>query len=233
MLLRLLPLIAGLLPIAAIHGSYALAIQADLVPSCIPYVDGCTSISSTGRHPPASYLFKAAMLPQSVLLVAFWVVSAAWLRALERHAAQPGRSGVAIATLGCGGALALILYVTFLGTSEPFYEFMRRFGVYLYFALSVFAQLGLAWKARRCAQLLDDAMLVTLTGWQLTLSVVPFLIGVTNLLLKAVLEDPDAVENVIEWVFALLMQIYFLLAWATWRRTRFGAHFEVAPQRKR
>jgi hypothetical protein len=228
-LIRLLPLIAGLLPIAAIHGSYFLAIRAARVPACIPYIEGCTSISATGRYPPASYLFKAVMLPEALLLAVFWLLSVAWLRALANNAGQASRPpGRITGSMGTAGALCLILYVTFLGTDEPFYEFMRRFGVYLYFLLTVLAQLGLAFRARQLSVLLDNPRLKALTEWQLLLGGIPFVLGIVNLVLKSVLADPDQAENVIEWIFALLMQCYFLLAWEAWRHTGFSASYRVS-----
>jgi len=227
MLIRLLPLVTGLLPVAAIHISYLLAIQAGRLPVCVPYIAGCTSISATGRYPPASYLFKAVMLPEAMLLVGFWLASAAWLRALERAGGDNGRGGSIIASLGTGGALCLVLYVTFLGTHEAFYEFMRRFGVYFYFLLSILAQIALAWKVRDLATRQNMARLRSLAQWQLLLCAVPFLLGALNLVLKATLAEPDRAENIIEWIFALLMQAYFVLAWAAWRQTGFSLSGEL------
>lgn len=228
MLIRLLPLITGLVPIIAILASFFIAVDAGRVPACNPFVDGCTSISATGRYPPASYLFRAAMLPQSVLLAIFWLFSAAWLRSLAEAAGRTDRhAGRTIGALGVGGALCLILYVTFLGTTEPFYEFMRRFGVYLYFLLTVLAQLGLALRVRPLAVTLANERLRLLANCQLGLAIVPFLMGILNLVLKSVLADPDPAENVIEWFFALLMQAWFVLAWMTWHATGFNARFAI------
>ena len=62
MLIRLLPLVTGLLPILAIHISLLVAINAGVIPACFPYIEGCTSISATGRYEPASFIFKPAMM---------------------------------------------------------------------------------------------------------------------------------------------------------------------------
>ena len=144
MLLRTLPLITGLLPIAAIHLSYVIAVNAEVLPRCIPYIHGCVSISATGRYPPASFLFKAVMMPEAAILAVYWLGNVAWLRSLSREAGETRTIGTAIGGFGVAGTIFLVLYVTFLGTSEPFYEFMRRFGVYLYFLFSVIAQIILA-----------------------------------------------------------------------------------------
>jgi hypothetical protein len=46
--------------------------------------------------------------------------------------------------------------------------------------------------------------------------------------LKAVLEDSDRVENSIEWIFALMMQLYFLLSFFAWRASGFHANFTAS-----
>ena len=227
MLLRILPLIAGLLPIAAIHLSYLIAIQAAILPTCIPYIHGCVSISATGRYPPASYLFKAAMMPEAVILAIFWLGSVAWLRALHRSAGETRSVGTAIGGFGVASAFFLILYVTFLGTQEPFYEFMRRFGVYLYFLFSVIAQIMLAVNVLRMPAGICSPLLIRITKIQLALSLIPFALGILNLVLKAILEESDASENVIEWIFALMMQSYLVLSYFSWRETQFTASFSV------
>lgn len=233
MILRLLPLATGLLPVFAIHASYALAIAAGRVPGCLPYIEGCTSISATGRYPPASYLFRAAMLPEAVLLLFFWLVAVAWLRALQAAAGRPARRHAYIAVMGAGGAFALILYVTFLGTQEPFYEFMRRFGIYLFFLLTILSQLSLALHALRPAAGLGDPGLLTVLRVQLAMALLPFLLGVLNLVLKNTLSDSRQVENVIEWIVVMLMQIYFVVAYLGWRRSGFSASFLLARRQAR
>lgn len=130
MTLRALPLVAGIAPVVAVTVAYWLGVSNDILPACIPPLDGCTSISSTGRYMPGSLLFRAAMLPQAVLLAFVWYLAASWFRDF----APPGKApAVAIMYSGLFGALALLLYVAFLGTKTPFYEFMRRFGIYFYF----------------------------------------------------------------------------------------------------
>lgn len=229
MLIRLIPLVTGLLPVVAIHLSFLIATAAERIPSCLPYVDGCTSISATGRYPPASYLFKPAMLASAVALLLFWLCSVAWLRALDAAAGRPVRGARHIAVMGGIGSLALVLYVTFLGTQEPFYEFMRRFGIYLFFLFTILAQLALALRMVAHAREVADRPLLGTGRVQLALAAVPFVLGALNLLLKAVLADADRAENVIEWIVVVQMQAYFVAAYVAWRQTDFGASFRVAP----
>jgi hypothetical protein len=227
MMLRNLPLLVGLIPIIAVFTSYWIAINTAEVPSCNPFIDGCTSVSATGRYPPASFLFKGAMLPQSVILACYWLFNVAWLRGLIVAAGRMPKNTYPVGVFGVTGALFLILYVTFLGTQEPFYEFMRRYGVYMYFALNVVAQIILASKVLPVARQLSHKRLVGLTRLQLILAWFPFALGALNLILKATLENSDAAENRIEWIFAMQMQLYFLVTYFSWRETQFRLSFVV------
>lgn len=231
MLLRLLPLITGFAPIFAIHASYLIAIRSGVLPACIPYIEGCTSISATGRYPPSSFLFKSVMMPEAILMAAYWLFSVAWLRALSRTAGRGDKVGTSIAVFGVAGAFFLIVYVTFLGTQGPVYDFMRRYGVYLYFLFTVVAQLLLVAKVMSVSSSLRIPRVVVITKIQLAVTLIPFALGILNLVLKAVLEDAVATERMIEWIFALLMHSYFLLSYFSWRATGYDASFSVERSR--
>jgi hypothetical protein len=233
MMLRALPLLTGLIPIIAVFTSYWIAASTGNVPSCNPFVDGCTSVSATGRYAPASYLFKGSMLPQSIILCGYWLFNVAWLRALTIAAGQIPRNTFAIGVFGVTGSLFLILYVTFLGSQEPFYEFMRRYGVYMYFLLTVIAQIALASKVLPVAHKLGMRRLVNLTRLQLFLGWFPFALGALNLVLKATLADSDSAENRIEWIFAMQMQLYFVVTYFSWKETQFAAAFDAGKVPRR
>lgn len=217
MLIRFLPLIVALAPLLAVNIAYWLGVTHGHLPTCFPYFEGCTSISATGRHPPGSFLFRAVHLPLSVLLVVIWYFAAAWLSSLRGEGGR--RSYSWIIGWGVLGALALILYVTFLGTSEPFYEFMRRIGIYFYFLGTALAQLLVSLQFKRCC----TAKTRTLAQAMLWLCLLPFGLGVLNLILKATLADADMSENRIEWLAALSMQCWYLVLFAAWRQTGFQA----------
>jgi len=207
MVIRALPLLTGLAPLIGINLAYWIGANADVLPSCIPYIDGCTSISATGRHPPGDRLFRAIMLPQAALLAGTWYFAVAWLRSLS-----PG-SKAATPALVCGfiGAAALIVYVSYLGSKEPIYEFMRRFGIYFYFVGTAVAQMILTLALRRSH--LRQAMLAVLA--------VPWILGLVNFAQKALRADPDSLENAIEWIASVFIQLWFLLLYVGWRRTSF------------
>lgn len=219
MLIRLLPLLAGVLPFVATNAAFLIGVHYGPLPSCIPYVDGCTSISATGRYAPASYLFRGVMMPMSVLLVLVWYYTTQWLRQLDATKEFAGRG---ILLWGILGALALVIYVTFLGTREPIYEFMRRFGIYLYFLGSVLAQLLATLQLRK----------TRLAGYAKTmfwLLLAPFALGILNLVFKSLMENADAMENRIEWTAAVFMQAWYVVLYLAWRRSGFTARVSVDP----
>ena len=217
MVLRILPLLAGILPLIAMFGAFWLGVHNEVIPSCIPFIDGCTSISATGRKPPGSFLFRAIMLPQAAILIAVWYFTVLWLRSLDSNLRQS--TFTAILLSGIIGALAMIVYVTFLGTKEPIYEFMRRSGVYFGFLGIALAQLFTARALLRISTSLEQQRLLRLGRSMLGICIATFSVGIINVVFKMILDDTDALENRIEWTVALLMQCYYIVMYFAWRET--------------
>ena len=227
--IRWLPLVAGLVPFAGIHVCYLLSVQSGYLNLCIPYIDGCNSISATGRTPPASLLFRAIELPFAGLLLVLWPLTVKWLRSMTPS--PGGSTAPAVLVTGTTGAIALIVYTTFLGTTEPFYEFMRRFGIYFYFLGVVLAQLFSSLALRRIATSSPDYRLNRVSAIMLALCLAPFVLGLLNLLQKALLphETADPLENSIEWIAAAMMQFWYVALYVGWRRTNFSLTITTRP----
>ena len=208
-LIRYLPLAVGVVPLTAVSVAHWLGVEAGQLPGCIPYVDGCVSISATGRTAPGSFIFKPVYLAFGLVLTAIWSLVVDWSSAFPRPPTQ-NRTRM-ILGFGIAGALALMVYTSLLGTSGPFYEFMRRFGIYVFFVGTV------------VAQLLTRLALPTgtLRRWMLLVVSLPFVLGALNLVLKYLLDDANAAENRIEWIVSLAMQAWFVLLHVAWRQTGF------------
>jgi hypothetical protein len=217
MLLRYLPLLAAVLPLIAMFGALWIGVAYEALPKCFPPLDGCFSISATGRKPPGSFLFRALMLPHALLLVFVWHLSVLWLRSLDADLRDSRSTAIMIS--GCIGALALVFYVTFLGTKEPLYEFMRRFGIYFAFLGTALAQLFVALALARISKALQDKRLLRVARTLLSLCAITFGLGILNIVLRAALSETDAIENRIEWIASILMQGYFLVLFLAWRLT--------------
>jgi hypothetical protein len=69
----------------------------------------------------------------------------------------------------------------------------------------------------------------------LVLCLMPFALGILNLVQKSVLPDAtaDALENSIEWIASLMMQAYFFVVFVAWRRTSLAVAVSTAPRKDR
>jgi hypothetical protein len=211
--------LCGLLPVVTVHVTYALSIAGGLVPACMPYVEGCTSISATGREGPGYLLFKGGMLPSAALLIAYWRLCRTWL--LE--SGDTDGPGVRLLIwLGTAGAIFLVLYTLFLGHRGDVYSLLRRFGVSLHLGLTTLAQLLLVWRLGRLRALTGTGPcppgILRAKTWLVTLLVS---LGVGSIPVSNFIANKDPVENAIEWVFCLLLSGFYLLTAATWHRSGF------------
>ena len=131
--LRSLSFICFILPISTVTISYLISIKLDLVPACIPNLDGCTSISRAGRYEPVKYFFKPMMYFYGIILIFFWLKLFEILKKLEKKESN------IIFLLALFSVIFLFLYVTFLGESN-IYRFFRKIGIYIYIFLTVLTE---------------------------------------------------------------------------------------------
>lgn len=199
--------VCGLVPLVAVHCCYILSASQGIVDWCLPYIDGCTSISRAGRHGIANHVFKASMLPTAGLMLVFWVLASDWL---DHGSERSGRRRL-MGFLGVVGALFLILYATFLGVQGETYQWLRRYGVTVYFSFTVLAQLLMA------SLVTSRWLQKSLTGLGLTM----LLLGLASIPLQHLMEDRDALLNAIEWNYALLMTLGFVVVGSHWHRHGF------------
>lgn len=200
-------LAAGLVPLFTVHLCLWLSIRAGYVEACLPYLEGCTSISRAARFGLPNLLFKGLMLPCAALIAVFWWIAAGWARALH---GEPLCRIVLMRWVGMIGALFLVLYATFLGAEGETYQWLRRYGVTVYFSFTVLAQMLLA-------SLLPAGWLrKTLVG----ICALMLLLGIASIPLQHFAEDRDAALNAIEWCYALLMTTAFVIVGIDWRRRR-------------
>lgn len=203
-----LPLAFALLPLLATHVAYALSVRDGLAPSCWPYWDGCTSISRAARHGLGNLVFKTVMLPCACVLALLWLHAANEFRAR-------GESVRVLLGVGLLGALALAVYVGFLGVEGEFSRWLRRYGAVIYFAstfLAQFAYVRSRWHARTRSMPVRGLLLV---------SVLLLLGGLSSTAVSGLVHDlalKDRAENAIEWGLGLLFTLWFLLLSWSWRR---------------
>ena len=225
--LRIIALLAATLPFFAVHLTWLVAASHGLVEWCNPYIDSCTSISATGRHAPASYLFRATMLPAAVVLALYWWCNYSWLRWMQPADGRL-RSLCWMLVLGLLACLGLVLYVTVLGEAGAAWRFQRRAGTVLFFSFTFLAQFLLSLQLLALAARLPQIQRLARGMWWLCCLLLA--LGILTVVLQAwdgVMYK--SVEDAFEWVLSLLLQANFLLGYLVWRRAGWELQF-VQPR---
>jgi len=219
--LRSIALLAGLIPLFSVHAVYLISAIFEHVSWCVPYFEGCTSISKAGRHSPANYVFRATMIPWAVVLMIYWTLVCEWLVAMGD---KKGLVNRAILYLGIIAAVFLILYATALGAEGQIYRLLRRYGVIVFFAFTYLAQLLLLSRLNKLH------VPPSIYNLKLILCLMQFFIGLISLPVRAYSSGDlnSRIENIVEWNFALIMILYFVVTYFAWRASGFYASFFVA-----
>jgi hypothetical protein len=215
---RTLAIVITLLPLLTVNAAYLMSANAGLVPWCFPYLDGCTTISQAGRSGDTIFLFRIAMIVYAVLQIWFWTVALHWLNLIT---IKPAMSAKIMHGLGIIGALFLLLYIDFLGTSGEFQRFMRRFGIIIYFTFTPLAQLlklNLLYKLKTTSPALPINHRVL--QYQLAVLLMMLLMGIISLILGYTGNKTYESENIIEWNFSLLLTMYFAGTIILWKNAR-------------
>ncbi len=222
-----LPLLVGLVPTVLIGVTFLISASHGQVPWCMPFVDGCTSISRAGRNPPAIFLFRSIMLPICLLLAAYWILSLAWIRSLFANSDR--RPSAWMAVVGVAGALLLVIYVTFLGSEGSVYQLMRRFGASLFYGLTFLAQLiQIRWLTilRREQSIKPPWLPLALSR----LALLMLLAGLTQVIISGVTPSEEF-QNIAEWNFTAMLNAHFLLCAWGWRESGFSAAIGLRAER--
>ena len=205
------PLVTCFWPILAIHATYLISAYEGFVPWCFPYIDSCTSISATGRHGSAFFIFKGLMIPSAVLLILYWSLTFKWLK----HLGDRQVFAAAVSITGIIGALLLVVYIAALGAVGDEFRLQRRIGVIVYFTFTFLAQLLLVWRLGERRRDEPTRKLLIITSYFLLAT------GLFTLLLDAVIDNYDDYEDAFEWVLALVIHLFFLITWKSWVNTEF------------
>ena len=222
--LRHVALLSGAIPLITINVSYWLARANGHVASCLPYIDGCTSVSATGRHPPEALLFRAGMISVAVLMVLYWKSVVEWLRCLGDHDTKMLKM---MLFLGLVGSLFLVVYATALGYKGDEYGFMRRIGTAVYFLFSFAAQMIFALRLRRLVRNDANVLLCRIARVKFVLCVLMLTIGLSSLAIPAVFENKDPIQNMVAWNFSVLMMLFYATSYFAWRTTGFTVNFRL------
>ena len=212
---RTLALIITILPLFISNIVYLLSAYEGSIPWCIPYIDGCTTISKPARSGNSIFIFRATMIAYGVLLIGFWIYVRQWLDQLYGHTTNMARI---ILWLGVVGAIFFIVYIDFLGTTGEVNRFMRRYGILIYFVCTPLAQILLFRQHYNILPYLQEGVIKPrILQYQLVIIVLMLVIGIVSGALDVTHTKTYERENIVEWNLALLMQLYFLGIFFIWK----------------
>ena len=206
-----------LIPLLAGAGAYTIAIAQGYETICNPFWSGCTSVSRAARFGDAIFWFRGLMMPLSCLLAIYWIFQRRWLD----HKCGKKIMHQIILVLGFTSALALIVYVNFLGSDGEVYRFMRRFGVTVYFGFAMLAQLLSLYSLSKFTTRQPNSLqsLQDLRRLQLFCVLIQWLLGLASL--AVTIFQPGykyQANNILEWNFALAMTAFYGVSAWYWRK---------------
>ena len=216
---RTLAILVVILPLLASNSAYLLSAYEGSVPWCMPYIDGCTTISNAGRSGDTIFLYRILVFVYGVLLTGFWLYAKHWSDVLVGHATKVAQ---VIFWLGLIGSIGLLVYIDYLGATGETHRLLRRIGAALYFTMTPLAQFLMLWHhykilRKKPAKFSINAKVLR---YQLFIAIVILIIVAISVLLALTGNDTYERENIVEWNISLLVTLYFagmIFLWKDYR----------------
>ena len=218
--LRALPIWAAVVPLVTINVCYLIAVGMEHVPACIPYLSGCTSVSSTGRIAPESLFFRAGMLPTALILAVFWQRCATFLEL----GGQSGTRLITLRALGVIAALSLTIYALTLGFEDNAYRQMRRIGIIGFALGTFFAEVSFIFLYRP----MRTAETERPWRWLIVLCVALPLLSITAEAAKWAGAPKHGADNTVTWNAFVAASAYYAVAARVWWHHGFTGEFRLS-----
>lgn len=216
---RFIPLWAAIVPLLTINVCYLVAVEMGHVRACIPYLEGCTAVSSTGRKVPESLIFKAGFLPSALVLAIFWHYCARFLELTG----QAGARQQTLRVLGMTAGISLALYALTLGLNDGYYPELRRAGI-VGFTLSTFLAEVLFWMFY--APLRTDTTR-RIWVWLIVLSLALPMLDITSEIAKWAGAPRKPTNNTIAWNAFVITSAYYAVVARLWWHHGFASQLSV------
>lgn len=213
------PFWAALIPLLTINVCYLVGVALEHLPACIPYISGCTSVSSTGRIAPESLISKAGLLSSAVVLAFLWHRCATFL---QLGGQRPSRL-ILLRVFGYLAVLFLALYSVTLGLKEDEYRLLRRIGIDGFALSSLLAQIlfiGLYRPMR-----IDATQ--KLTRWLVAICIALPLLGVAAEVAKWAGVPRRAANNTVAWNAFVVISAYYVVVGRIWWHHGFASEFRI------
>ena len=208
--LRIISLLAFILPTLTVLISYFLSIKYNYVIFCIPNIEGCTSISQVGRYPPVNYFFKTFMFVSIFLIFLYWIFNYILI-------SKKGLLLIHKLTffLGIFSVIFFSLYIIFLGEGD-YYRFFRRIGIFIYIFFTVISELLLSISYRSKPDLFLN---ISIINFKFYFNVILSTLGIIllPLVIYKIINYPNF-KNIVSWNYFFLIQINFLISFFCWKK---------------
>lgn len=216
---RTLALIIVILPLCTTNAVYLLSAYEGFIPWCMPYIDGCTTISQAARSGNSIFIYRATMIAYAVLLIWFWIYASHWLTLLY---GKTTKTASIILWLGIIGAIFLMVYIDFLGTTGEVNRFMRRYGIMIFFTFTPLAQLLMLKQHYEVSSSTQKRNIKPgPLHFQLVVLLLMLMIALASTILDASGNKTYENQNIVEWNFSLLLNMYFIAMYFIWKDYRY------------
>ncbi|WIO73259.1 hypothetical protein QP938_08050 [Porticoccaceae bacterium LTM1] len=197
-----LPLLCALLPFVALHAGFIVAAQSELISWCVPYWDGCASVSKVGRQLPITLIYRGLIIPGMVMGALFWLLVPNTLTSWSNSPVK--RSMMLCGVLGC---LFIVVYCVALGEQDRVYRLFRYAGVMFGVGFTVAAQILMTkWLKREISTAEGALQAMTICLWSYL--IMAFLSVSGQLLLPELYEE--YIRSSLEWWLFLLVSLWYL-----------------------
>jgi hypothetical protein len=217
-----LPLWAALLPFVTFNVCYLIAASLQHVPTCFTYLEGCTSVSSTGRNAPEFWIFKAGVLSLAAVLALVWLRTANFLQASGLSSARVNLLRV----LAIISVITLSLYVITLGLPNEEFGRLRRIGTTGFAFSSWLTQIVfvlLYWPLRQ-----DTTRRAF--RWLAIMALALLMVGVASETAKLLGTPRKTTNNIAAWNAFLMLSGYYLVLARLWWHHGISAGRPASPK---
>ena len=212
--LRPISLACFFLPVFTVIISYLISIKLNLVATCIPNFEGCTSISRVGRYEPVKFFFKPMMYFYALSIFFFWNIFLQEIKIIRIKSKY-------LIILTFITVIFLCLYITFLGESKV-YSFFKRIGIYFYILSIVILQFSsnkMLIKNKKKLSKFFNYKIVKFNYYLSSFLVISGLILLPILIIK--IDTFPQIKNIISWNYFLLIQLFFLLFFISLKKSTY------------
>ena len=208
--IKIICLLAFILPIFTVLTSFFFSVKLDLVQFCIPNIDGCTSISRVGRYPPVSYFFKTFMFLSVFIIFLYWRYN---FFLLSKNKSLIIYKSFYI--LGFFSVIFFFLYIFFLGEGE-YYKFFRRIGIFIFIFFTIISEFLLSISFKNNYKYFSNTKIISFKFY-FNLVLISLGLILLPLVITKIIDYPNF-KNIASWNYFFLIQINFLITLFCWKK---------------